>query len=493
MALAVALAGRPNAMLDVRVVDAAGGVARACVATKAGRALGETDATGRIRATQLRQPGTRLTAWKSGYYIGGAVPWGRRHIEIRLAPLPAGDHASYEWLDPNPDPAGEHNCANCHVEMYRQWSASAHARSALNRQFLDLFYGTDAQGRRGVGWSFVADQPEARGVCAACHVPSIDITDPAADDPRRATGVVREGIHCDFCHKIEDAVASHLGTDHGRYALKLRRPPPGQQVFFGPLRDVDRGFDTYAPLYESSLYCASCHEGVLFGTRAYTTYSEWLATDYARRGVQCQDCHMRPDGRTRNIAPGHGGIDRDPTTLSTHHFPGGADAAYLRACADLDLAAEAHAESLGVTVAIRPQGVGHRLPTGSADRHLILVVSARDAKGRPLAQSAGPRVHELGGADYAGQPGRLFGRVLVGPDGYRPAPFWNALGEEFDCRLYSDQTERLSVVFSTVGARRPLAVRARLLYRRFYDAVRREKGWPAGDIELIERHVSVND
>jgi hypothetical protein len=43
-------------------------------------------------------------------------------------------------------------CANCHAEIYREWTASAHSRSATGRRFRNLYDGTDWNGDAGVGW-----------------------------------------------------------------------------------------------------------------------------------------------------------------------------------------------------------------------------------------------------------------------------------------------------------------------------------------------------
>src|SRR5207248_1591107 len=84
---------------------------------------------------------------------------------------------------------------------------------------------------------------------------------------------------------------------------KAKDGEEARQVFFGPLDDADRGDDAFSPLYKQSLYCASCHEGVVFGVPVYTTYSEWLASLAKKAGQQCQDCHMKPTGAMTNFAP----------------------------------------------------------------------------------------------------------------------------------------------------------------------------------------------
>src|SRR5207244_3382643 len=155
--------------------------------------------------------------------------------------------------------------------------------------------------------------------------------------------------------------------------LRLLRPREGQ-LFFGPLDDVDRGEDAYSPLYRDSRYCASCHEGVVFGVHVYSTYSEWQDSPARRQGLHCQSCHMAPTGRLTNLAPGHGGIDRDPRTLGNHRFFRGSQAQMLRACVRVATSLRRERGEVRAEVCVRAEGVGHRVPTGFIDRHLLLVV-----------------------------------------------------------------------------------------------------------------------
>ena len=195
--------------------------------------------------------------------------------------------------------------------------------SATGRQFRNLYEGTDWQGRPGVGWGLLTQHADGAGVCASCHAPALSDDDPANLDLRQITGTATRGVHCDYCHKIAATDRDKVGLTHGRFNLHLLRPDPQgepRQLFFGPLDDVDRGEDAHSPLYRDSLYCASCHEGTVFGVHVYSTYSEWLASPARRQGRQCQDCHMKPTGRMTNVAPGKGGLERDPLTLTSHRF-----------------------------------------------------------------------------------------------------------------------------------------------------------------------------
>jgi Cytochrome c554 and c-prime len=486
------IVGRVSGEMDEPVVDARVGLQGSNERTN-------TDDSGRFRLPRPARLGVRITAWKSDYLIAG-VPWaGDEEVILRLRKHSTQDDPAYDWLDPGPDPTNTENCANCHGEIYRQWSASSHARSAVNRHFLHMFYGTDWHGKANTGWNFQDDQPDARAVCSACHVPTVVASSPVAEDPVRAKGVTREGIHCDFCHKIADTEFTKsldsLGLQHGRDALRMVRPASSPQVFFGPRDDVDRGRDTFSPLYRSSYYCASCHEGTLFGIRAYETFSEWLASGYAKQGVECQACHMKPNGSTKNTAPGHGGVDRDVTTVGTHHFPGSTDDELLQSCVELSMRGSRDGTRIQSIVTVQPKQVGHRLPTGSPERHLILTIRAKTDLGDELKLAEGPTVPSAGGigpfesSHFAGAPGKLYGKLLRGPDGSVPSPFWRSVAVEEDSRLEPDQPDEAVHVFELKDNARDVVLTATLRYRRFYKKLMEEKSWPDADIILAERQI----
>jgi hypothetical protein len=462
-----------------QVTDAHGPLAGATVRRKASPLRVFSDDRGRFRLAGGRRA-DRVTAWKDGYLIGGASAGGGP-LSLRLRPLTAEDHEEYRWVDPRPRPGEEHNCGNCHGEIYREWSAGGHARAATGKRFRGLYEGTDWHGNAGVSWGVQREHPDGAGVCSSCHAPSVRDDDPAAFDLRRVTGVAAQGVHCDYCHKVA-GVENISGLTHGRFNLRVLRPKEGQ-LFFGPLDDVDRGEDAYAPLYRDSKYCAACHEGVVFGVHVYSTYSEWRSSPAARQGLQCQGCHMAPTGWMSNIAPGRGGVERDPATLANHTFFRGGQAQMLRDCLRLAVRLERRASGLTARVRVWPEGVGHRVPTGYIDRQLLLVVEAFDAVGRPAAPRSGPTLPAPAGPELAGRAGRMYAKVLRDSDGNAPAPFWRAGVETADTRLTPGQADEAAFLFPRAATR----LRVRLLHRRFWQTVARAKGWPDRDLIVLER------
>jgi hypothetical protein len=492
--LAVPPAVLPEAAIELdqsgsisgRVRDADGPVAQARVRYQGTSEAVLSDEEGRFRLP--KQPGTsaRVTAWKEGYFIAG-VAADASSLTIPLRRLPALDLEEYAWTDPDQNPAQGQNCGNCHQEIHQEWSASGHARSVSNRRFFNLYDGSDWNGRRGIGWNLLAEHPDGAGVCTACHAPTVGFGDPAYYDLRQATGTAARGVQCDFCHKVADVTNEQIGLTHGRFGLKLLRPAKGQ-LFFGPLDDVDRGEETFASIYGESRYCASCHEGTVFGVHVYGTYSEWLESPARQEGKQCQTCHMAPTGKLTNVAPGKGGIDRDPATLANHTLFSGSQREMLRKCLTLTARLADRDERLCVAIGILANHVGHRVPTGFADRHLLLVLEAFDKDGQAVAPVPGsPALPGIAGNSVAGLAGRLYAKQLMDFDGHSPVPFWRARPETVDTRLAPGPTEMVIYQFGG-GVDR---VRIRLLYRRFWEELAESKSWPENEIVLVDHILRV--
>jgi hypothetical protein len=456
------------------VTDRAGPIAGARVRWQGDGSFANTDAAGQFLLPARHGQSRRVTASKPGYRVASIVPESRP-IMLQLEPLPASDNDAYEWLSPHPDASQGGNCGNCHDAIYREWNGSAHARAARNPRLLQLL--ADPDGKSPPGWDMSRAHPLGVGVCVECHAPTL-----AHDDLSQAHGVAADGVHCDYCHKIADAPTDKLGVRFGRNGLVLLRPHHGEQLSFGPLDDAVRAGESFAqlPVYHESRICASCHEGTVFGVPVYSTYSEWLDSPAAAQGVQCQNCHMTPTGRLTNIAPGNGGIDRDPRTLASHRFPG-SQADMLRRCLHLDMRCSTENGGLRVEVTLRAEQVGHRVPTGFIDRHLLLVVQAFDRRGGSMPLLTGSRLPRAAG-DLADRPGWLYGKLRPDKDG-TPLPFWIGGVDVRETRLEPGRADVRSWVFEG----RPDRVEVQLWYRRFWQILADARGWADNDELVLKR------
>lgn len=196
---------------------------------------------------------------------------------------------------------------------------------------------------------------------------------------------------------------------------------------------------------------------------------------------------MKPTGHMTNMAPGHGGIDRDPSTLANHRFFDGSQAAMLRRAVKASGAFEHRPDSIRARVKVWSEGVGHRLPTGFVDRNLVLVLEGQSSNGQFLSPQSGPRLPDLSGDKLAGQPGRLYARVLRDFDGRSPVPFWLATPDPPpDMRLVPGQIDEMSFDYPVTLKH----LRLRVLYRRFWPDVARSKNWPDDEVVVLEQTFS---
>lgn len=193
---------------------------------------------------------------------------------------------------------------------------------------------------------------------------------------------------------------------------------------------------------------------------------------------------MKPTGRMSNFAPGHGGIARDPSTLPNHRFFDGSQEAMLRRAVRASVRFERQPDRVRARVQLWAEGVGHRLPTGFVDRHLVLVVEGRTAEDRAVPLRAGPKLPAMVGDELAGRPGRLYARLLRDFEGRTPVPFWLASPDPApDTRLVPGKVEEELFDFPATLTH----LRLRVLYRRFWPEVARSKHWPDDDVLVLEQ------
>ncbi|MGB2982507.1 MAG: carboxypeptidase regulatory-like domain-containing protein, partial [Candidatus Bipolaricaulia bacterium] len=241
-----------------------------------------------------------VTAWKESYYPGGepvVPPVDGLTITLRLHP--AEDNPAYVWYTSMADPEVPVGCGHCMV-AFPQWVENAHGQSAVNPRFFSMYNGTDVTGSVVMGDGYKDDFPGTAGNCATCHAPGAAANNPFTADMNELTGVNREGVMCEYCHKIADAYlnpATGLPYDNapGTTSFALNRPPQDTHMFYGPFDDVTRRV-SYLELEKQSQFCAPCHQFSFWGTPIYESFNEWLESPYADEGIHCQACHMAPTG-----------------------------------------------------------------------------------------------------------------------------------------------------------------------------------------------------
>jgi hypothetical protein len=290
----------------------------------------------------------------------------------------------------------------------------------------------------------------------------------------------------------------------GILSLKLRRPhSEEQQLFFGTLTDVSRDRDSYLPLQSKGEFCAACHFGVFGGvvsnmkvtggTVIYNSYGEWLNSPYSdpQTGKTCQDCHMPRKDTAYSVFPQRGGVSRDYVDYHDHTMPGASNQSLLQNAVTMTSTAAHDGGRLNVRVSITNDKTGHAVPTDAPMRSAMLVVEALDANGKRLPLKGGPTLPSWTG-NYAGQAGKAFARILKDNwTGETPATaFWRSVTEVEDTRLFPFATDTTEYSFDLPdgGA---ATVNVKLVYRRAFEKLAKQKGWNDPDIIMAETTISV--
>ncbi|HUJ58975.1 MAG TPA: c-type cytochrome [Kofleriaceae bacterium] len=282
-------------------------------------------------------------------------------------------------------------CGRCHAPQLRDWQGSLHAGA--------ISPGVRAQIDHGMARGEVAR-------CLRCHAP---LAEQRGDRELRA-----QGASCAGCHV------------RGWIRRGPARPSPTLLSAPGYPREP-------LAIYERSDFCMPCHQlmprDAVAGAPLLDTYREWLAGPYARRGIQCQHCHMS---------------NREHRWLGVHDRDTFGQA--------IALAATAHRRGgvVSVLAELRNIGAGHDLPT-TATPAVWLRIELVDAHGVAIAGARG--------------------ELRIGRDVFHDASGWHERG---DTRIPPGEVARLARGWT--GGRTAEAAFARITvevqpdayYERFY-------------------------
>jgi len=439
-----------------------------------------------------------ITAWYTSYKVGWAVVAPPTEtITITLKPYDTRDDTAYAWNTSYPDPANPTlGCGHCMSPSFDQWQHTAHAQSGTNLRFFSLYNGADITGTRVVSPGYKLDFPGTAGNCAACHAPGAAFDAPFTTDMNTLVGVNREGVFCEFCHKVG---AVYLNPVTGRpynnapgvLSMRLFRPYPGDQIFFGTLGDVSRRVSVL-PLEKKSQFCAPCHQFSFWGTPIYASFQEWQESIYPAQGVECQTCHMPRGTSPTFVLPEKGGLARMPARMSSHVDLGLKDIAFMRGTVAMTVMAQSLVNTVQVSVTLVNVGAGHHVPTDFPGRHMLLVITATNELGQVLSQESGPVVPEWGGAQ-AGQPGKAFAKVLrdATTSELPVVSYWKQALIVSDNRIPAMGSDLSSYTFAAPAAGGSLTITAELRFRRTFQSLMDSKGWATSDIVMQEAQVGL--
>jgi hypothetical protein len=267
-------------------------------------------------------------------------------------------------------------CARCHVDIHENWKISMHAMSLEDPIFKVALL--QAQVKHG---------ESIREYCLFCHAPVVQFNkDYYLRDP-----ITKEGVTCDFCHSV---VASRPGDREKPYDLQ-----PGL-VKHGPLKGVN------SPAHETKMseihlrseFCGGCHELVnANGVLVMGTYTEWKEGPYSAEDVHCQNCHMPLAYDQKVLDPK---IKESTSLVTAHEFRGGHSQINLRHAATIEVEVVREGSTARIITYVTNKESGHRLPTGTPARRVVLIVTTKDDEGNVIAEIR-----------------RVYRKVLVDEDG----------------------------------------------------------------------------
>jgi hypothetical protein len=173
------------------------------------------------------------------------------------------------------------SCGTCHPDQFRDWQSSVHAKSM-------------GPGISGQLAEMIKSDPAAARSCFTCHAPLAEQaplirgSEGLVPNPDLDTHLQSQGVVCASCHV----------RGHQRFGPPRR---DGTIASRAPRESLPHNGLTRTTAFLRSEFCASCHQFApnglaLNGKLLENTFEEWRASPAARRGQQCQDCHM-PDRR----------------------------------------------------------------------------------------------------------------------------------------------------------------------------------------------------
>lgn len=381
-------------------------------------------------------------------------------------------------------------CANCHSEIYKQWSQSMHANStALKDPIHGVFY------KMEVGSPTEEGQVHLKSgtfpVCLQCHAPNA-----ARDKTTKldAMAAYSEGVNCIACHTLKTYNGVTGDDGKPRYGIKAyelaetiqapaglnnalselaaasddlfggvgiggdvsQKPNPhlGEPVEFEGQQVPALPMEGNPLLMKTSDACMGCHDqrDNPQGVPLCQTGNEYRESDSQ---VNCLACHM----------PIAGGI-------ADHSMGGGHDPAMLKRSlvfnVTSEVVGEADGEVLKTAVYLHNQ-LPHSMPTGAPFRNVYLKLTAYDESGNPVWQNAE-------GHPSKDDPKAYFSYALADDQGM-PAPPPTATQAGDDTRLGPHEQRTLEYEIPADGV---VLVRGELYYNLL---------WPG----LVEKFTDLPD
>lgn len=236
------------------------------------------------------------------------------------------------------DPAG---CAECHLEVYREWQASTHAKAWVSTEFKK------------------ATDDYAKAECLGCHAPE-SLFASKAGPPAVRTERREHGVDCHSCHVDQGVLVGPHGAQRG--ALLQAHPIRKEGL-----------------RYRTSALCARCHQ---------VTAAEVARFSEGTLGIDptCQECHM--SRVTRKLSGDAASFGDDAVRQRRHEFTLSGLRDSERPIVDVSAVRTREAGQVAVEVTIVNR-ILHLIPTAeSVDDHgtAALTLIAQGADGAEVGR-----------------------------------------------------------------------------------------------------------
>lgn len=412
--------------------------------------------------------------------------------------------ATAKTLDPR-RLASSSACKECHAEIYKEWSESAHHWSSS-----EPFY-------RAVEGLMVKEMGrEATRYCASCHDGTAFLAGQISAGGAVPAPASDEGTSCSICH----AIRGLTGPSPDGNANYLLVPPQGY-LFDGAKAGLPKAVESFLvrawpephradfahPFQTTAEMCSTCHKQFIdqrinnFGwVQLQNQYDDWRkgkfnVAGHPEKSLSCKDCHMRllalgdPARGTGGKHRSHRFIganqavpwmrgDKEQVRLTEEWLQGRTEIPEIRdrwasgPAVGVRIEASTGAAaggSLRWQVVMSSNKVGHTFPTGPLDLiETWLETTVRDAKGKVLYAS--------GALDAAGNadPKAFYLKAIGVDENGKPIlrhELWHMVGQRSKRALFSGYSDSAPyAVRLPAGTRGPVVIEARLRYRKFRQA-----------------------
>jgi hypothetical protein len=372
------------------------------------------------------------------------------------------------------------DCAVCHPRQLKELQGSMHSAAhsdPLYRSFAET-------ARREAG-------PKVYAFCSGCHSAAGVASGLIPNKPDdQLPNEAKAGVSCDICHSIS-SLTGQAGPwkEPGNASFVLEQ----SRAKFGKLGEVvenRRHTGAKRDFFGKAEFCASCHTVIhpINGLRIEHTYGEWKESIYAKKGIQCQDCHMREVADAIKVAQtlkpievkGQSANEGPVRQIYPHLFVGGNANAdrlangkqhaqmaekRLKSAARLELKVPESVTAgkpLSFDVLVHNVAAGHNIPTGVTElRQMWVDLRVLDAKGNELFHS--------GDLDEKGdlRSGAIrFGAETLDKDGKPTYKLWEMAKFLWKRTIPPKSSCRDTVTVKLpAGLKGNVTINARLLYR----------------------------